>query len=139
MAKVNLSSNLPVSPESIWQLIGGFNTIPDWHPAVAKCEIETEGDTTYRRLSLVGGARGQDLQVTEVRPESPADRAGIETGDRLLAVDGTALASLTDLAGVDWSDSYDLELISAQGTMREITVTSSSARQWRRSICVRPL
>ncbi|MEE8536027.1 MAG: SRPBCC family protein [Kiloniellales bacterium] len=55
MAKVSLSSNLPVSPDSIWKLIGGFNTLPDWHPAVDKCEIETKDNATFRRLSLVGG------------------------------------------------------------------------------------
>ena len=55
MAKVSLSSHYPVSPEAIWQMIGSFNSLPEWHPAVAKCEIETEGDTTLRRLHLVGG------------------------------------------------------------------------------------
>jgi hypothetical protein len=93
----------------------------------AKRQREAEQFLGRLGLSLAGGARGQDLQVTAVRPNSPADRAGIEPGDRLLAVDGTALASLTDLAGVEWSDSYDLELISAQGTMRELTVSSSTA------------
>ncbi len=36
-------------------MIGGFHSLHEWHPAVAKCDIETEGDTTLRRLHLVGG------------------------------------------------------------------------------------
>ncbi len=55
MTKVSLSSNYPVSPETIWKMIGGFNSLPDWHPLVSKCDIETEGNTTLRRLHLVGG------------------------------------------------------------------------------------
>ena len=55
MAKVSMTSNYPVSAETIWTMIGGFNSLPEWHPAVAKCDIETEGDTTLRRLHLVGG------------------------------------------------------------------------------------
>ena len=36
MAKVSMSIPLPVSIEQAWQLIGGFNALPDWHPAVHK-------------------------------------------------------------------------------------------------------
>ncbi|MFQ6018433.1 MAG: SRPBCC family protein [Kiloniellaceae bacterium] len=67
MAKVSLSSNYPVSAENIWKLIGGFNALPDWHPAIAKSEIETEGNTTLRRLSLVGG--GEILEKLEQSDE----------------------------------------------------------------------
>jgi hypothetical protein len=55
MAKVSLSSNYPVSPETIWKMIGGFNSVPDWHPLVSKCDIETKGKVTLRRLHLAGG------------------------------------------------------------------------------------
>ena len=55
MAKVSLNSNYPAAPETIWKLIGDFGGVHDWHPAVAKCDIKTEGDTTYRTLHLVGG------------------------------------------------------------------------------------
>lgn len=55
MSKVSLSSNLPATPDAIWKLIGGFNALPDWHPAIAKSEIVTEGNITRRKLSLLGG------------------------------------------------------------------------------------
>jgi len=95
--------------------------------AAARRQREAERFLRRLGLSLVGGERGDDLQVTAVGAESAADRAGIEVGDRLLAVDGTALATVTDLAGVEWNDSYDFELVSPQGTIREITVSSSTA------------
>jgi uncharacterized protein YndB with AHSA1/START domain len=53
MAKINMKTDLNVAPDEVWKLIGGFNTLPDWHPAVEKSELEEEGN--MRRLSLAGG------------------------------------------------------------------------------------
>lgn len=53
MTKVNVTTGLNVAPQQVWELIGGFNALPDWHPAVEKSELENEGET--RKLSLAGG------------------------------------------------------------------------------------
>jgi uncharacterized protein YndB with AHSA1/START domain len=53
MAKVDMKTGLNVAPEEVWKLIGGFNALPDWHPAIEKSELEEEG--SMRRLSLAGG------------------------------------------------------------------------------------
>jgi hypothetical protein len=42
-----------VPAEKVWELIGGFNALADWHPAVENSELEEGGHV--RRLSLVGG------------------------------------------------------------------------------------
>ena len=55
MAKVSLNTRLGVSADKAWELIGGFNTLPDWHPAVEKSELEKEGQE--RTLTLAGGAK----------------------------------------------------------------------------------
>ena len=39
----------------VWNTIGGFNALADWHPAVEKSEVSTEGQDTIRTLSLAGG------------------------------------------------------------------------------------
>ncbi len=44
---------MALSAAQIWHRIGGFNALPDWHPAVEKSVLEEGG--TVRRLSLVGG------------------------------------------------------------------------------------
>jgi hypothetical protein len=54
MAKVSLSIPLPVSIEQAWALIGGFNALPDWHPAVQKSELADGG--RVRKLQIAGGA-----------------------------------------------------------------------------------
>lgn len=53
MSKVEMSTELAVSPAQLWQVIGGFNALADWHPAVASSELEDGGKV--RRLKLVGG------------------------------------------------------------------------------------
>lgn len=53
MSKVDMKTEVSISPDRLWELIGGFNTLPDWHPAVEKSELEDGG--TVRRLSLAGG------------------------------------------------------------------------------------
>ena len=53
MTKVSMSTKLNVSADQVWSLIGGFNALPDWHPAIEKSELEEEGQ--MRRLSLAGG------------------------------------------------------------------------------------
>lgn len=53
MAKVSMTTRIPVGAERLWQLVGQFNGLPDWHPGVEKSELEQGG--TVRRLTLFGG------------------------------------------------------------------------------------
>ena len=55
MAKVSSSTDLPVPAKTVWAVIGNFNALPDWHPAVEKSELKKENGSTVRKLSLVGG------------------------------------------------------------------------------------
>lgn len=54
MATVSVTAVLPVSADQAWQRVGGFNTLPDWHPAVVSSEL-TEGGRV-RQLTLGNGA-----------------------------------------------------------------------------------
>ena len=51
-----MSQELQASAEKVWELIGGFNSLPTWHPAVEKSRIEGEGRGQVRTLDLAGGA-----------------------------------------------------------------------------------
>jgi hypothetical protein len=55
MAKVSLSTRLPVPARTVWDTIGGFNNLARWHPAVARSEESTKGGATIRTLTLHGG------------------------------------------------------------------------------------
>src|SRR3546814_1719477 len=55
MTKVSSTAELPVSAKTVWAVIGNFNALPDWHPAVEKSEMKKRDGGTLRKLSLVGG------------------------------------------------------------------------------------
>jgi hypothetical protein len=45
------------SPEKAWAEIGDFCGIKNWHPAVVSCELTGEGAPRVRTLTLQGGAK----------------------------------------------------------------------------------
>jgi hypothetical protein len=63
MAKVDMSVSLGAPARTVWDVIGGFNALAQWHPAVAKSEEVQEGGRKLRRLSLQGG--GEIVEALE--------------------------------------------------------------------------
>jgi hypothetical protein len=53
MAKVDESQALGASADEVWRLIGGYDALSEWHPAVERSVLEDSG--RMRRLSLRGG------------------------------------------------------------------------------------
>ena len=53
MAHVSASIDIPVSPDEIWQLIGGFGSLPDWLSYMPASEL-TEGGRVRRLASRAG-------------------------------------------------------------------------------------
>ena len=69
MSKVSMESRLNMNADEVWKLIGQFNALPEWHPAVVSSKLEDGG--RIRRVSLLGG--GEIVERLEQ----------IEAGDRL--------------------------------------------------------
>jgi hypothetical protein len=44
------------APDKVWAAIGDFCGIASWHPAIAKCEAGSDGDTKLRTLTTQDGA-----------------------------------------------------------------------------------
>ena len=53
MTKVSLSTKLAVPADQVWNVIGGFNALPNWHPAVKESKLDAGG--RVRKLDLAGG------------------------------------------------------------------------------------
>lgn len=53
MSKVVSEQKLDVPAEKVWELIGSFNALADWHPAVESCELSDGGN--IRTLRIAGG------------------------------------------------------------------------------------
>jgi len=56
MAKVQVETTLQVPAQAVWNMVGGFNELARWHPAVVKSEdVKEKGGVTVRRLTLSDG------------------------------------------------------------------------------------
>lgn len=52
MSRVSESAKLYLPAERVWQTVGPFTGIADWHPAVLRCDSGSQGIETERRLDL---------------------------------------------------------------------------------------
>ncbi len=62
----------------------------------------------------------QGLLIESVQPDSPADRAGLQPGERLLAIDGTRLRDLIDYSWLSSDDEQDLTISNQAGEIRTV-------------------
>jgi hypothetical protein len=49
--------------KALWEKVGGWCAIKDWHPAVAECEESKEGDDSFRTLTLKDGGKIKEKLV----------------------------------------------------------------------------
>src|SRR5262245_48562416 len=107
MAQASASVELPVSAEKVWQLIGGFNSLPDWSPNIPRSEpteggrvrhlATSNGETTVERLEKFdNAARSYSYSIVQTP---------------LPITDYLATISVHDKAGgsgcrVDWSRTF---------------------------------
>lgn len=54
MTKVTVATKVTAPADEVWRLVGGWNALPSWHPAVETSVIEDGGHR--RRLKLADGA-----------------------------------------------------------------------------------
>jgi carbon monoxide dehydrogenase subunit G len=54
MVDVTVNANVPAAVQQVWETIGKFGALADWHPAISSSETEEGGKK--RRLILVDGS-----------------------------------------------------------------------------------
>ncbi|UZE14403.1 SRPBCC family protein [Pseudomonas sp. B21-053] len=54
MATASATIDIPASADQVWQLIGGFDSLPDWLPFIVKSELSAGG--RVRSLQTADGA-----------------------------------------------------------------------------------
>jgi len=79
MPKVNMSTAVAANADQLWQAIGGFGAIADWHPAIEKAELTGETKGSLRKLHLVGGGTITE-RLEEVSPSERVYRYAITDG-----------------------------------------------------------
>ncbi len=122
MAKVEMETELGVSADKVWELIGGFNALPDWHPAIEKSELDEEGKV--RKLSLAGG--GTVIEKLEKMDDGERVYSYSITDSPLPVSNYTATITVKEGADgnsavVDWSSSFDAKDASVNEAMDAIS------------------
>ncbi len=108
MPKVSMTTNLDVAADELWKLIGGFNALPDWHPAVEKSELTEAGQT--RTLSLVGGGKIVEKLVSKDDHERVYSYSIVDSP--LPIKNYTASLKVSDKDGkseLEWSSEFSAE------------------------------
>ena len=92
-------------------------------PMAAKAEDFAIGDTGLQPQYFSG-----PIKVAQVQPDSPAQRAGLRTGDQIEAVDGQAFHSIfTLLAYMQWEQGKPMTLtLLRDGATVQITATPAN-------------
>ncbi|MBK5533939.1 SRPBCC family protein [Pseudomonas sp. TH08] len=62
MPTASATIDIPASADQVWQLIGGFNTLPDWLPFIPKSEL-SEGGRVRTLQTADGGVVIERLQA----------------------------------------------------------------------------
>jgi carboxyl-terminal processing protease len=75
-------------------LLGRLDEHSEYFPAEASRRVERETRGTYHGIGGVFAEGSDQLQFLFALPGSPAQRAGVEPGDRISALDGRAAESL---------------------------------------------
>ncbi|MEO1090397.1 MAG: SRPBCC family protein [Pseudomonadota bacterium] len=63
--EVERKVRVPASVETVWQAIGDFGALADWHPGVATCDVERNGALVHRHLRTVDGGEILEREVGE--------------------------------------------------------------------------
>jgi len=64
MSNVSMKLDLPIGADELWEAIGSFGKLSEWHPAVETSDLEDGG--RRRRLALVGGGEiVEELKVLD--------------------------------------------------------------------------
>ena len=62
---VSSSAVVEATPDKVWEQIGDFCAIQNWHPAVSTCEQMEEGGATYRILTTTDGGTIKEKLVEQ--------------------------------------------------------------------------
>lgn len=107
MAQASATITLPVAPGAVWQLIGGFDSLPDWLPYIPKSETSEggrvrhlanpDGDAIVERLEAFdNAARSYTYSILE----APFPVTGYRSTLRVVGLDGDRASR------VEWSGEF---------------------------------
>jgi hypothetical protein len=111
MPTASATIDIPASADQVWQLIGGFNTLPDWLPFIPNSEL-SDGGRVRTLQTADGGVVVERLQAfdNEARTYSYSiEQAPFPATDYLATIKVEALGQG---ARVTWSGRFNAKGVS---------------------------
>ena len=117
----NVTSTVTIAATStaVWNFVGDFCNIDDWHPDIIQCVLERRDDEVYRQLTL-----GDGVVVLE---KLISTKLGISYNYRLVesplpATDFTSSLSITgsNPTTLTWSGSFTSEYPEVEGAVQNL-------------------
>jgi hypothetical protein len=119
MAQVTRSAVINAPRAAVWRVIGGFQALPDWHPAIAQSHKELIDGVEHRRLILAEG--GEMLEKSLGCDEASYGYAIVESP--LPLSDYRSVVSVAENDGkavVTWSATFEPKSAQAEDIVASI-------------------
>ncbi|WP_026612392.1 SRPBCC family protein [Klebsiella aerogenes] len=107
MATTTVSIEIPASVDQVWQLMGGFDSLPDWLPFITK-SVVSEGGRVRTLTTSDGGTVIERLEAFDNRQRSYSYsiiQAPFPVVDYLSTIAVVATAD-SNITRVEWSGSF---------------------------------
>lgn len=107
MATATVSIEIPATADSVWQLMGGFDTLPDWLPFIPK-SVSQEGGRVRTLTTSDGGTVIERLEAFDNRQRSYSYsimQAPFPVVDYLSTITVYATAD-SNVARVEWTGRF---------------------------------
>ncbi|EIX9089130.1 SRPBCC family protein [Klebsiella pneumoniae] len=107
MATTTISIEIPASVDQVWQLMGGFDSLPDWLPFIPKSMV-SEGGRVRTLTTSDGGTVIERLEAFDNRQRSYSYsiiQAPFPVVDYLSTIAVVATAD-SNITRVEWSGSF---------------------------------
>ncbi|EPL8195180.1 SRPBCC family protein [Klebsiella aerogenes] len=107
MVNTTVSIEIPASVDQVWQLMGGFDSLPDWLPFIPK-SVVSEGGRVRTLTTSDGGTVIERLEAFDNRQRSYSYsiiQAPFPVVDYLSTIAVVATAD-SNITRVEWSGSF---------------------------------
>ncbi|WP_103531099.1 SRPBCC family protein [Streptomyces sp. SM11] len=105
MTSTTASTELPVSADRVWQLIGGFGSLPDWLPYIPASEL-SEGGRVRTLVNEGGGVIVERLEAFDNASRSCSILRAPFPVTGYLSTIAVREGSAPDRARVEWSGTF---------------------------------
>jgi hypothetical protein len=107
MANTTVSIEIPASVDQVWQLMGGFDSLPDWLPFIPK-SVVSEGGRVRTLTTADGGTVIERLEAFDNRQRSYSYsimQAPFPVVDYLSTI-AVVATNDSNITRVEWSGSF---------------------------------